>query len=357
MISPDGQPVGTDFSNVYAAGKMVHEGAAPDVWDWQKHYAMEQAVFDGRQDGYYGWHYPPMFLFIAAVLAFFPYVWALIIWQISSFAGYFYSVRKIAGDLPGWLLPVVAFPAIFVNVIHGHNGFLSAMLFGLGMYFLNKKPILAGILIGLLAYKPHFGFLIPLALLAGGYYRTFFSASVTVLITAALATLTFGIEIWPSFIESLSLTRNVILEDGNTGWFKIQSAFSAIMNWGGSLGLAYAGQGLIALFVTITIVLAFRRPLAHEIRVALLIIGSLLFTPYFLDYDMIILAPALAFLAVHGLREGFKPYEVFLLLIVWFSPLATRALMMTTGIPFGFITTFSLFVLVASSVYQKRVFQ
>ena len=61
-----------------------------------------------------------------------------------------------------WLLLALAFPAVFVNLGHGHNGFLTAALLGAALVVLDARPILAGILFGLLAYKPQFGVLIPL---------------------------------------------------------------------------------------------------------------------------------------------------------------------------------------------------
>ena len=58
----------------------------------------------------------------------------------------------------------------------GQNGFLTAALIG-GRRCCNwrTRPLLAGLLLGLLTYKPHFGLLFPVALIFGGYWRAFFS--------------------------------------------------------------------------------------------------------------------------------------------------------------------------------------
>ena len=58
----------------------------------------------------------------------------------------------------------LAFPAVFVNLGHGHNGFLTAALIGFALLWLDRRPVVAGILFGLLAYKPQFGLMIPLVL-------------------------------------------------------------------------------------------------------------------------------------------------------------------------------------------------
>jgi len=346
----DGQPIGTDFSNVYAAGKMVLQGRIAEIWDWQAHFQVQRDLFGKELTGFYGWHYPPMFLMIAALVAFLPYAFALFVWQAASFSIYFLAVKAIVGHHKGWLLPVIGFPAIYVNVTHGHNGFLTAGLFGLAFLFLDRRPIIAGIMIGCLAYKPQFGVLIPFVLLAGRYYQTFLSASFTVAVLALVSTLLFGMEVWPAFIESMQITREIILEEGNTGWFKIQSGFSAVMLWTGSLGLAYLFQTLLMLGILAVCVLAFVSRAAIEDRAALVIIGSLLATPYVLDYDLMALAPAIAFLAARGINKGFRDFELALLGLVWLVPLFARIVMQHTAIPLGFVLMLCLFGVVAREV-------
>ncbi len=349
-LAYDGKPLGTDFSNVYAAGQMVNDGRVAEVWNWELHFAEQSKVFGPQLQAFFGWHYPPFFLLIASALAVFPYLAALGLWNAAGFVVYLASLRKIAGNIPGWIYPAIGFPAIFVNVTHGHNGFLTAALFGMAFLVIDKRPVIAGVLIGLLAYKPQFGVLIPLALLLGGYYRTFVSASVTVLGMSGFVTVLYGFEIWPAFFESMTLTRDIILEQGETGWFKIQSIFSAVMLWTDWLALAYAMQIALSLAVLAVVCFAFWYTHSIEERAAVLILGSLLVTPYSLDYDLVALAPALAFLVVRGLRDGFADFEVSLLVIAWFAPLITRPLMMVTGIPFALIAMLALFYVLAKRI-------
>ena len=97
-------------------------------------------------------------------------------------------------------------------------------------------------LIGLLVYKPQFGLLIPLVLIVSGRWRTFTAAALTVVLLALAVTLAFGPEVWSAFLASTKFTRTVVLEQGGTGWHKIQSVFSVVRMWGGSVPLAYALQ-------------------------------------------------------------------------------------------------------------------
>src|ERR1700753_1695208 len=88
LIDRNGKPIGTDFSNVYAAGVMTLQGRAADAYDPSRQHAMERAVFDGRDVPFFGWHYPPFFLAIAAVTAALPYAAGLALWVTASLIAY-----------------------------------------------------------------------------------------------------------------------------------------------------------------------------------------------------------------------------------------------------------------------------
>jgi hypothetical protein len=59
----------------------------------------EQAIF-GPDTPFYGWHYSPVFLFVAAGLALLPYGLALAVWQIATFLLYLVSIRSILTAAP-----------------------------------------------------------------------------------------------------------------------------------------------------------------------------------------------------------------------------------------------------------------
>jgi len=339
-----GRPLGTDFSNVYAAGKYVLEGKPAAPFDWPLQHKKEQEIF-GEQTPFYGWHYPPIFLFLAGLLASLPYLAALALWQLSTLALYLTSIRAILPRKEIWL-PALAFPAVLINIAHGHNGFLTAALIGGGLWLLDRRPVASGILFGLMIYKPQFGVLIPLALAAGGYWRAFFAAGVTVLALCAASYFAFGSEAWIAFAESTRMTREIVLERGDTGFHKIQSVFAAIRLLGGSIPVAYAAQG--AVFIAVAVVLAWlwrsRNPLA--LKASGLIAGSMLATPYLLDYDLMIAAPAIAFLVAHGLVKGFRSFEKTALSFVFIAPLLTRAVAEHIFIPLGLVAVLLLFGMV-----------
>ncbi len=333
-----GRPLGTDFSNVYAAGTYVLDGNAAAPFDPELQYRREGLIF-GPETPFYGWHYPPFFLGLAALLALMPYWLALLVWQGATLAIYLWATRgtlgkdSALGKDPLWLVLALAFPAVFINLGHGHNGFLTAALAAGALIQLDRRPWLSGILIGLLAYKPQFGLLIPLVLAVSGRWRTFAAAAATVAVLALAVTFAFGMDVWTAFLASTQFTRTVVLEQGDTGWHKIQSVFSIVRMWGGGIDLAYALQGAVMIAVAGALACLWRSRAAVPLKAAALLIGTVLATPYVLDYDLMLLAPAIAFLAADGAQRGFSPYEKTALAALWLVPLLARNVALTTLIP------------------------
>jgi hypothetical protein len=206
---------------------------------------------------------------------------------------------------------------------------------GSALVVLDRRPILAGILFGLLSYKPQFGVMIPLVLLASARWRAFASATATVLALVLATTLAFGPDIWHAFFDSMPFTREIVLEQGGTGWHKIQTVFSWVRMWGGSVTVAYAIQGTVTVALAGALVWLWRSKAAYPLKAAALTIASILATPYSLDYDLVALAPAIAFLAADGFARGFAPWEKTALVFLWFMPLIARAVAEHALIPLG----------------------
>lgn len=351
LIDPNGKPIGTDFSSFHAAGALALEGRATDAYDMALHYARQQQMF-GADTPYYGWLYPPVFLLLAAALALMPYPVALALWQGGTLLAFLAAVGAILRGVPQpatgrlWLLVALAFPAVFVNLGHGQNGLLTASLFGAALVALPARPAVAGVLFGLLAYKPQFGLVVPVALLAAGQWRAIAAAALTVIALAAIATLLFGSGVWPAFVASTGIARTVLLEQGDVGFEKLSSAFAAVRMWGGGAPLAYAAQAAVMLAAVGGTALIWRARLDHAQKAAMLSVAALLASPHVLDYDLTLLGVTIAYMVATGLNRGFRDGEITLLAAAWITPLIARGVAGASGIPLGFLVQIALFALV-----------
>lgn len=331
-VDPRGEPLGTDFSNFWSASKLALAGHPASVYDMAAQYAVQKEAF-GPQTGFYPFFYPPIYLLICWPLAALPYVTALVIWVLTT--GYLYQnvVRRI-GDGAIGLVPVLAFPAVFVTVGHGQNALLTTAILGAAILDLDRKPVYAGVLLGLLAFKPHLAVLAPIALIATGRWRTLFAAAATAFVLASLSLAAFGLDSWKAFFAAAPMAK-AVLDDELMGVEKLQSVFGAVRLLGGGAHLAYVFQTLAAIAATLTLVVVVRRNRSVLVFGATLATAAALTSPYFLDYDLALLAIPLAWAAAQGVRSGFLPWEKTILLAAFALPGVSRGIAAALHVPLG----------------------
>lgn len=334
--------IGTDFLSFYAASKLVLAGHAAAVYDVPTHRAVELAVIP-HDFGYEAFFYPPLFLLLCSLLAVVPYFVSLCIWLIVTGAAYAASLGTWLDRRIGWAT-VAAYPALFINIGHGQNAFLSGALLGAGALWLERRPILAGFAFGLLAFKPHLGLLLPLALLIGRRWKTFAAAALTVIALAIVTVLAFGPEVWRGFVANSALARQ-ILEQGLVHPGKMVSAFAAVRVLGGSVGLGYAVQIVVAGVAAWGLARVVRQRPRSALEAPMIVATALLASPFLLDYDLAVLAFPLAWLAGKGLTTGFWPWEKIVLLLGFALPLYTRTLAMFVHLPLAPCVLLALFAL------------
>jgi hypothetical protein len=322
-----GRPLGSDFSSFYAAGRMALAGQTP--YAQPALHATEQTLF-GAGAPYYSFAYPPIFLLLLAPLAKLPYLPALLLWQGASLALYLAAMSRLrqalGENLPGgalFLTACLSFTAVFVNLTHGQNGFLAAALLAFALSLLDEKPVLAGLCFGLLIFKPQLGLVVPFALAAGGRWRSFATAALMVIILAALAALSFGAESWRDFLAAAHFSQTMILDQNAVGYEKMVSVFAWVRLWHLPLNLSYGAQALAALCAIASVMFLWRGNADPRLKGAALVFATLLATPFALDYDLMLLAPAILLLAA---RRGLLPYEASLAALLWLMPFAAASL-------------------------------
>lgn len=308
LIDPHVEPIANDFVNVWAAGRLALDGHAAAAYDWTLHKAAEVRAVGHDFANYYGWHYPPTFLFVAAALATLPYLASAIVWLLATLALCAAALAKILGERAGTAL-ALGFPAALWNVTAGQNGFFTAALIGGTLCLLERRPALAGVCLGLLTYKPHFGLLFPLVLIADRRWRTIVVAAAVALALAALSWLVFGAATWVAFAQGLSATSRVVLGEGGADWNRLQSLFGLMRAHGASETLAWSVQAAAALAAAVVLVVLWRSRAPFELKAAALAAGALLATPYVYMYDLVVLAVATAFLLRDGLQRGFSSFD------------------------------------------------
>jgi hypothetical protein len=334
----------TDFVNVWSAGKLVLDGHPALAYDWDIQKQVQVAVLAQSYDGNFAWHYPPPFLFVASLLAHFPYAVAYIGWAAISLVPYLAVMRAIVGRSFGVLL-AAAFPVVFTNTLVGQNGFLTASLIGSTLFLMPTRPVLSGICLGLLSYKPQYGLLFPLVLIAASQWTVFFTAGAVAVVMVLLSWLAFGTESWRAFFHWMPMFSQAFLTEGRAPWGKMQSIYALVRYFGGTEQLAWVFQWIMGGTVAVLLALMWRSRVSYSLKAAALAAGALLITPYLFLYDLMVLAIPVAFLVRIGLNQGFQRCELPALGLV-------AALLMIyplAGAPTGFVAT-----LIVSGLIARR---
>lgn len=352
-LDPTGKPLGTDFVSYWTAARMVLTGApAAAVYDQALHAALQTATFGGKDVGYAPFPYPPSFLLICLPLGSLPYLGALAAWMAGTGYAYWRVARAWLGQATGLALPVLAFPAVLINLGHGQNGFLTAALFGGGALLLGRRDVVAGLLLGSLAFKPHLGLLIPVALLASRNWRAFAGAATSSLLLTGLSAAAFGLDAWRAYPAQVEMMR-AIVEQGVLDPAKLQSAFGALRQLGAPLAPAYGLQALFALAAAAAVAMfAWRRPRSHALG-PVLISATLLVSPYLLDYDLVLAAIPLAWLFAQGRDGGFLPWEKAVLLAAFVLPLVARLVAMNAPVALSPLVLAALLTVVVRRGWQS----
>jgi Glycosyltransferase family 87 len=306
LMGQDGAGGVYDFVTIWSAGRLAVVGQAAAAYDWPTLKLVDESVLGHPFEGYLGWLYPPTFLFVAASLSLFPYAIAFAIWVFGTFLAYLAAIRAIVGDRKGYFL-AAAFPAVVANIIVGQNGFLSAALIGGTLTFMERRPICAGVLLGLLTYKPQLGILFPIVLLASGRWRVLITATIVAALIAAASWAAFGIKSWQAFLPGVAYA---VTSNGMIDWGKLQTAFGLTRALGGSEVLAWTVQIVVAFIAAGAITVLWRSRATSAIKAAALGVGTLLATPHLFAYDLVVLAVPLAFMFQLGCARGFLPYEL-----------------------------------------------
>jgi hypothetical protein len=313
-----GNGLGRDFTQFYAASLMAANGNIIDVYKPQLIQSMIlKTVKSTEVNGTYIWVYPPTYLILLLPLSQLPYSSSFMLWILITLLCYLLAIYHIAPKSIS-LLIAMAFPATFYNFSVGQNGFLSAGLLGMGLFLLESRPFLGGILLGFISYKPQLFILIPLALIAGRQWRALIGAAGSASGLALVSVLAFGFGSWMEFYRIIPLAFEILRNGGNL-LPKMVSVFSSTLVMGGGPTLGWMLQGLIMSGAVAAVIWVWRDGLPY-LRNSLLAVSILLFTPYGFYYDLTLLALPLAWIGWEGYTKEWLPGEQIVLWLGWLLP-------------------------------------
>lgn len=322
--------VTSDYLAIHAAGTLANDGHPAAVYDWPSMREAHTRTLGYDQDQFFAFPYPPPYIAVAGTLARLGYVGGALAFILSTFAAYVCVIRRTAGTRDATIY-ALASPTTMATGYVAQNGFLTSGLMGGALLALPTRPVLAGVLIGLLALKPQLGLLIPFALVAGGHWRSIGAAGATVLLASLAALLAWGTEPWLAFFAHM---RTIFDYSGSNAELanKLQTLFGALVRLGVPVTQALAAQMALGAAAAIAVTLVWTSRAAFELKAASLACASLLASPYLFLYDLCLLVVALAFLMRHAARAPWSDGEIVTLVALNAPLLFIAALPVPPGV-------------------------
>ncbi len=355
--APGSLPKAQDFDAFWSAARLTLQDGARAAYTNQTIEAFERAHTVLPGPGYLAFYYPPSFLLLCLPLALLPYVAALFGFEALQ-AGLLWPALKRILDRQGsgegsgegsvhwgWL-PVLAYPGFAMNVFSGQNGGLTASCLAFALLTLDRHPWLGGACLGLLSCKPQLAACVPVALLAARRWRAAAAAACMAVVLAGAATLVLGLGAWQGFLANAPAARADI-ETLAIKWPMMQSFYGALRLAGAGAAAGYAGQLAMALVALGVLAWICWRKRGAGPEMAALSVTALLVTPFLYDYDLVLMAPALAWLAGDDVRRRLAHGEMILLLACYLAPLGARAAGLELGITIGPVLALGLLAAIA----------
>jgi hypothetical protein len=343
LSGPDVRPFAGDFLQEWIGGRVVLSG------DYQRFYDPAYAAelehradlvgFEWRSDEYLPLVYPPFYYLLVSPFALLPYHTAAVVWAIAMVAAYLLAWRILAATLrqqgtplSPWLLPAsLLFMPLIENFTTGQKASLL-LLIAVGTYALlvRRRPFAAGLVFGLMAFKPQLLFVVVLAMLAKRQAR--FTAGVTITVSAlALLCLPLGIDVCWQYVEFSRHAGEYLHTPGYalakshalSGFWTLLFGFESSAVW------PLVGLTAAAIATGLTWTLRGPSDVLHERfrwQFSALIVATILLSPHLYTYDLtLLLLPLTLIVSGTTTRQQVRALAVALYCLVGLSPAVATA--------------------------------
>lgn len=328
---PIGYLIGRDFVNAWLGAKLALAGDPASHFGFDAYQTLLQKNF-GANYPIHIWSYPPHLLLFTWPLGLMPYMAAYAVYCVFGLILYV-AVASEGSRRCNHLAILVLAPAVTINIWCGQNGFVTAVLLIGGLTQLDRRPVLAGILFGLLSIKPQLGVLLPLMLALTGRWRTIVAAAATIALLVAATALVFGPEVWIAYVRDAMPVQSLYTFEGvHNFMMQMPTAFMNAKLAGLPLWACFAVQGVVSAATLAAVIWTFWRRRDPVLSIALFVTAAFTVTPYAFNYDMVVFGWVIIKLMD---RADNTPLDYALMLAVFATPAFTIVMGMTGVLPFS----------------------
>ncbi len=324
LTSYSGGTVGFDFSVFYTAAALASEGLSPRAYDTAVlHDRLVELL--GDDPGHLAWRYPPPFLLLLQPLAQFDYLTAFWIWTLLSWLAVGLVAWLLTGRTYGPFLALIC-PATVFSAYAGQNGNLSAAIIGGSIALLGKHPRMAGMLLGLLVYKPQLALIVPFCLLAARQIEALAWMIISSVGLVLISLAVHGIDPWIAFLDAVSSHSDNVLAAPHESWYRVPTMPILGLQITDNRVAAWIMHGIGATASVIAACWIWARTTDPLPRALAITSGIPLLTPYAWDYDMAILIVPFLLLAARLRVDSMTYGSMILALLLWTAAPAIQPL-------------------------------
>lgn len=359
-----GQLKGADFLHFYVLGNIARMHHGSMLYDAPQQAALAQQLIGQEPGETYLPVYGPQYSLLFIPFAGLPYVWAAAAWMLASALVYgiccwlvLRVCRHLQDNRATVLILAAAFPGFFYLVASGQNSALALIAFTTAFFcFRAKRPLLAGMALGLLMYKPQFGLMAAVVFVLTLNWRVIIGALITGAGQLALGALYYGKAAVENYFQSITqINQNALaLEPHVDRMHSLQAFWHLLVPWPRVAFLLYAATALAVCVVTVW---CWKSRASLHLRYAIFLLGTVLIDPHLTDYDLVILMPAFLLIGDFILQSAESPERDAARLLIYaayclplFGPLL-RGIHVQLSVPV-FVGLF----LVVASMIRKRMY-
>ena len=253
-----------------------------------------------------------------------------------------------------FLLSATFAPATAFNIGSGQNAFLTSALMIGGFVLLPARPYLAGVLLGLLSYKPQLWLLVPVALVADRQWCALAGAAITAAVAVLASVAVFGIGPWHAWFDWFLHARPEVYATWlEAGRMHGESIYTNMALLGAPHQIASYGQAAVTMAVFGCVWWCYRRPMPSDLRLAVLLAAAILGAPHVTNYDTVLLAVAATIVFADGLDHGFRLGGVVIPVLVWVFQLFNPPGVFRIGLITPLLTVFLIAIAAAAPGFRR----
>lgn len=318
---------GQDWMVFYTAAAAYFDGNLPLIFDGEALTADLNRRFDGWLDftlNLHPWVYPPPFLLLFLPFGLLPPVASITVFLLSGFVAVLAAaLLYVERGQPRWIVgfSLLLCPAVPFNVMTGQNAFFTGALLVGGFGLIGRHPVLAGVLLGVLSFKPQLWLMVPVALLAARQWRALGSTIATAAVLALLSLAVFGPDIWRAWLLLVTGMDEAYKAWLINGRLNGLSVFASVSILGAPQTVASLAQGLAVAIAAISVYWAYRQREPGPLQLSVLLAATMLAAPHASASDAVLLALATSLFVAAPRPDGLRPTTLVLAAFVWVSPL------------------------------------